>query len=222
MLSARESKRALRRLFARKVVADLDTLRKTLKTSTRMSVYRRLRETGYLSSYTHGGRYYTLEDIPDFDEYGLWCFRRIGFSRFGTLRTTLVELVNEAEVGMKQGELRGLLRVKVQDPLLSLVRSGQIGREHMEGAFLYLSADVEKAEEQLSKRMAQTERAKRVPQATVIQVLVQAIHAGGVMVGPREVAARLNAQSIRVTVEQVQKVLAQYGLDEVKKTERFH
>lgn len=222
MLSREESKRALGRLFERKTVADLAALYRALKTKNRMSVYRRLNVLGYLSSYTHGGRYYTLRDIPQFDEYGLWFFGSIGFSRLGTLRATMVELVSEADCGMRQGELRHLLRVKVQDPLLSLVRAGRIGREVFEGGFLYVSAEEERAEAQLSERLVQAEQRKPVPVATAIQMLIEAIHAGGVLVGPREVAARMNARNIHVSVEQVEKVFSQYGLHEVKKTERFH
>ena len=30
-------------------------------------------------SYTHRGAYYTLTDIPDFDEYGFWFHQSVGF-----------------------------------------------------------------------------------------------------------------------------------------------
>jgi hypothetical protein len=222
MLSEEDSKKALRRLFNRKVVADLAAIYRTLQTDNRMSVYRRLSVLGYLSSYTHRGRYYTLKEIPDFDEYGLWWFSGIGFSRYATLRATLVALVSAADLGMKQGELQHLVRVRVQDSLLSLVRAGRIGRKYCDGAYLYVTAEADRAREQLLERTEHTERTRRVPLATVVQMLVEAIHAGGAVAGPREVAARLNARNISVSEEQVKTVFARYGLTDVKKTERFH
>lgn len=222
MLSEEDSTKALRRLFNKKAVADLAAMYRALRTDNRMSVYRRLSLLGYLSSYTHRGRYYTLKDIPDFDEYGLWWFSGIGFSRFGTLRATLVALVNAADLGMKQGELRHLVRVRVQDSLLSLVRAGRIGREYCDGAYLYVNAEANRAREQFSERMEYSERTRPVPLATVVQVLVEAIHAGGAAGGPREVAARLSARNISVSEEQVEGIFARYRLEDVKKTERSH
>ena len=43
----------------------------------------------YLSSYTHAGRYYTLENISKFDEQGLW------FYRDGTLKETTAVQVEQ-------------------------------------------------------------------------------------------------------------------------------
>jgi hypothetical protein len=94
VLNKSDSNKAIKKLFRRFPIADLDTLFKTVKTSSRMSIFRRLREIGYFSSYTHTGRYYTLADIPQFDDYGLWIHQGIGFSQFGTLRATIVQLVN--------------------------------------------------------------------------------------------------------------------------------
>jgi len=72
MLAPEPSRQALTRLFQRQSVADLATLSSALKTSSRMSVFRRLSARDYLSSYSHAGRYYTLRDIPPFDQDGLW------------------------------------------------------------------------------------------------------------------------------------------------------
>jgi len=70
MSTADDPRRALRRLFRKSLVADLDALFETLHTHSRMTVLRRLKDVGYLSSFTHTGRYYTLADIPRFDEHG--------------------------------------------------------------------------------------------------------------------------------------------------------
>jgi len=70
-----------------------------------MSVFRRLREIGYLSSYTHTGSYYTLADIPEFDDFGLWRHQAIGFSRFGTLKATVARRAENADTGCTHAEL---------------------------------------------------------------------------------------------------------------------
>ena len=57
MLDKVASVRALKRLFRRFPVADLNTLSRTLDTRSRMSIFRRLKDFGYFSSYTHAGSF---------------------------------------------------------------------------------------------------------------------------------------------------------------------
>ena len=96
MLDKVASAKALKRLFRRFPVADLNTLSRTLDTESRMSVFRRLKTFGYFSSYTHAGSFYTLSHIPQFDDYGLWMHQGIGFSKEGTLKATLLKMVETA------------------------------------------------------------------------------------------------------------------------------
>jgi len=222
MLNKLDSNKALKKLFLRFPVVDLDTLCDTLKTRSRMSTFRRLREIGYYSSYTHTGRYYTLSDIPQFDDYGLWHHQGVGFSRFGTLKGTIVELVNKSPTGHTHVELNHLLRIRVHNTLLSLVREGQVGREHIERMFLYVSAESDHAAEQISRRKDQLAESQKVlidiPSTTVIDILIETLHAGQVRIAPALVAKRLSARGAPVTVQQVEQVFARYRIDTEKKT----
>jgi len=53
---------------------------------------------------------------------------------------------------------------------------------------------------------------------TTIIVLVEALRAGKVLPPPTTVVARLNVQSIPVTVDQVEQIFAKYSLSAEKKT----
>ena len=86
MLPKDAAAEALRRRFRRRAVLQLSELLRTLRTRSRMTAFRRLKEVGYLCSYTHARRYYTLTNIPQFDEHGLWFHQGVGFSRAGTLK----------------------------------------------------------------------------------------------------------------------------------------
>ena len=72
-----------------------------------------------------------------FDENGLWFHQEIGFSRFGTLKATIIELVCGSSAGLTHLELSQLLRIKAYNSLLDLVKKGMVGRERMEKSFLY-------------------------------------------------------------------------------------
>ena len=61
-------------------IVSLEELKAILRVDVRMTVFRVLRRLEYLSSYSHRGQFYTLRQIPDFDESGLWSFRSVRFS----------------------------------------------------------------------------------------------------------------------------------------------
>src|SRR2546428_349250 len=84
---------ALEKLYRTKRVALLDDLREALHTESRTTIFRVLSAVGYRTSYSHAGRYYTLKRIPKFDSHGIWLHRGIGFSLYGTLRATVIHLV---------------------------------------------------------------------------------------------------------------------------------
>jgi len=221
MLTPADSIQALTALFRGCRVADLAMLYTTLKTQSRMSVFRRLSAVGYLSSYSHAGRFYTLSDIPRFDQNGLWCYQGVCFSRHGSLKSTVSRLVETAEAGNTHHELHVRLRVRVHNTLLDLVHDKQIGREPLAGEYVYVSADAERAGLQLVLRRRQLELAHaaavEVPVSVVIEVLLDLVRGAGVRLDAGRVAERLSARGIKVTADQVESIFRLHG---VKKTAR--
>ena len=114
----------LRTYLHRHTIADLPALKHALGTSADLTVFRKLRSLGYLSSYTHRGRFYTLRTIARFDDDGLWSHEAVWFSRHGTLMATLVAWIAQAPQGWFADELADRLHVDVHDPLHDLVRQG--------------------------------------------------------------------------------------------------
>jgi len=188
MLSPDVSEEALRRLFRRQPVAKLSDLFRVLETRSRMSVFRRLQLLDYLSSFTHGGRYYTLTDVAQFDQWGLWFHRSVGFSRAGTLKATVVELVDGSSAGMSPKELLALLKLQVPNSLYNtlheLVDSGRVRRMKLAGLRLYLGTEAKRAEQQLEQRQQQIPPQlpppTHVSNETVIAVLVEALPSAAV------------------------------------------
>lgn len=204
-------------LFRRTPVVDLDALRHALHTPSRTTVFRALRPLEYLTSYSHGGRYYTLRRLPRFDRRGLWWHDDIGFSAHGTLRKTLVALVETAPVGHTHEELRQVVRLRVHDTLRQLVDGGALVRRPWQAVSVYLSARTEIAEAQWGRR--QDLRAPVplvVDMAQVVDVLVDVLRHPHTTAAA--VAARLRDGGHTVPTEQVAAVFARYNLK--KKTAR--
>lgn len=221
VLSPEESRVALRRLFQQRRIADLPLLFKALRTDAPRSVFRRLSLVGYLSSYSQNGRYYTLDDIPEFDGHGLWQYQGVFFSRHGTLKATITNLVEVSDSGHTHGELEAVLRVRVHNMLLDLVKGGHIGREIIEGLFLYVSAEQERAAVQVARRH---QKAPAAAQAALVSgpsleiaVLVEVIHGARLIPTPAQVVQRLVEKGVQVAHDQVEAIFHKHGL---KKTPR--
>jgi len=146
------SAKTLLALFKRQKIASMPELKGELGTDADITVLRKLAELSYRSSYSHRGRYYTLERIPKYDQWGLWSFRSVWFSQRGTLLATAEELVKESEMGFFAPELDRLLHVEVKGCLLKLVRENRIVREKLFGRYLYCSPTTARKKEQIRAR----------------------------------------------------------------------
>jgi hypothetical protein len=122
-------------------IATLAELKKVAGGAATMTVFRKLKRLGYQTSYSHRGKYYTLAEIPHWDEQGLWDHRAAWFSRYGNLLATSQHFVEVAEAGLTAVELQGLLHVESKGALLELYRRKAIDRREFQGVYVYLSRE---------------------------------------------------------------------------------
>ena len=99
---------------------------------------RRLQEWQAHNSYNQNGRYYTLLDVPEYDANGLWRWCGVFFSRAGTLKQTVIELVGRSAAGMDAGELRELPGLDPRSFLSAFANHPQLRREKTRGRFVYV------------------------------------------------------------------------------------
>ncbi len=212
----REPQDRLARLLGRARVLDMKAIRAAIDRRSRRSLFRDLEQLGYQTSYTHGGRYYTLADIPDFDEWGLWFHADIGFSRAGTLKETAALQVLQSPDGRTHAELQHLLRVRVHNTLLGLVREGRVGRQPYEGKLLYVSADPDQAAAQVQRRREADRMFAEVLQVLTpdetIEVLGEALRGAAEIPAPVLVVRRLAARGVGIELRHVRQVYEAHGL----------
>lgn len=136
----------------RHFVATLDELKSVLGTEVDRTVFRKLKQLGYYSSYSHRGKYYVLKELVHFDEQGLWSRSDIWFSRHETLIKTAEAFVNKSEAGFFVQELNDILHVSTKETLLKLARLKRVSREKVSGLNLYCSVDLSKQQQQIKAR----------------------------------------------------------------------
>ncbi len=129
----------IRDFFNAHKIATLDQLKVALGNPARCTLFRKLAQLEYLSSYSHRGKFYTLRSVARFTEPGLWSCRSALFSRFGNLLQTAEALVVQSEAGYSAAELKDILHVKTKHVLIHLVRCGLLQRKKIDSFYVYLS-----------------------------------------------------------------------------------
>lgn len=144
----------LAELLHERTVATLDEMKDALDTNVDVTVFRKLKQLNYITSYSHRGKYYSLKDIAEFDEDGLWQYCSIFFSNHGTLMNTAAAFVEASDAGFYADELEGRLFVEVRETLARLYKKGRLSREKLSRKYLYCSADPDKKKKQVTLRRA--------------------------------------------------------------------
>lgn len=143
---------ALRGFVQQHKIATLQEFKDSLGTTSTMTVFRKLKALGYRTSYSHRGQYYTLDEIAEFDDQGLWSCRSVWFSTDGNLLHTAKRLARESEAGFTAAELEHRLHVSTKEALLKLVRDRELYREKVSGVWVYVSVDRQRRRHQLLMR----------------------------------------------------------------------
>lgn len=134
------SKPVVKLIRAKKIVSQ-EEIKIELGTNSRATMFLKLKELGYLTSYSHCGKFYTLKRIAKFNDQGIWSYKSVHFSKYGTLLKTILTMVTESDRGCSASELESVLMVKVANPLLGLTGKKAIFRSKFSGVYVYYSKD---------------------------------------------------------------------------------
>ena len=204
--------------FQRKKVLTKKEMLQAVGCST-MTAWRLLRQHGYFSSYNDNARHYTLAGIPQFDEQGLWAYRKVRFSKWGSLTKTIVAFIEESPAGMTAEQLQQFLQLKNVKPTLTrLIENKSVRRENIDGRFVYFPLQEVARRRQQKQRQKETKEARAArtlpPFEQIVALLVQIIQRPRDT--PRQWARRLAQRGIRIGTKQIQAILDHYGIDSKK------
>jgi hypothetical protein len=205
----------IHQLLLKNAIMSLKQLRAELQDRPRSSLFRDLKKLDLISSYTHTGQYHALTRLAKFDEDGLWFFQDVGFSRYGTLKRSLVHVITHSPAGMTHREMKKLFRVEVQKPLTELVSINAVSRQLLPSRIhVYLSADAASVA-QWQRRLAIGDEALEValPAESIrIEILVEVIRAPERSLDEKVLGPRLRKRGVLVKDETVRYVLAYYDI----------
>lgn len=174
------------------------------------SVRRFLAQTGYYSSFTHNGVWYTLRSIPRFNRRGLWFYQDIGFSKAGPLTATIVALIQQSQAGMTAEDLADILRCRCHSVLVNLYRQARLQRQKQGRSYIYFAGDPQTANSQRRAKTLQQAPAKQLPAEIAVYILAEYIK------HPEadfpELAQTISAKGVTVSPVQIENLFAQHGI----------
>lgn len=136
-------------------VGTLAELKNALNTNSTMTIFRKLKELEYISSYSHRGKYYSLYDIAEFDNFGLWSHQSVWFSKYGNLIETVKDFIDQSSAGYSAKELESILHVEVKHTLLKLYQNERVVREKFDNVYIYFTNDKIRMKRQMLLRKDQ-------------------------------------------------------------------
>ena len=198
------------KLFNKEKCLTIKDLSRVLEYSDR-SVQRLLKKLGYYRSFTHNGKWYTLEYIPEFDENGLWFYQGIGFSKWRNLTATILSLVGNSVKGLTASDLSSLLSSSCPPILNKIYKARKINRVKTSRGFVYISMNSTTKERQLNN-LTKTAIFPHLSDTDKITILAEYIR------NPKRTCMELASQvkkksGINCSTEMIKSLFVQLGLE---------
>jgi hypothetical protein len=131
------------KLFVDYKILTLDVLKKKLGCSA-FHIQSMLNNVGYHVSFTDNNKWYTLSNIPEFNEKGFWFFNEIGFSKHGNMGQTILYFINKSENGLTAKEIKEIISKKCLSILNIMFKKDQLERISGNNGYIYFLKKTQK------------------------------------------------------------------------------
>jgi biotin operon repressor len=164
------------------------------------------------TSYNQNGKYYTLPQVPQFNQHGLWRYKDIAFSKHGNLKKTIINLVTASAAGLSGRQLGELLGLSPQSFLHHFRQCPGIYREKHDGVYIYFSDRDEVREKQVQQRSSLVQQSAIVtvsdPVAVIILVAIIRHHG----ISAEEISALPEIKKSKIKLANIQGFMEYHGL----------
>jgi len=210
----------IKRIFKLRTTLTVNQLTELLRCSI-ISARRYLKKWNAYTSYNKKGCYYTLPTTPKFNDYGLWHYKNVYFTKHGNLKKTIIYLLKKSQIGMSAKEIGEIVGLNPGSFMHHFRDIPGLRREKQQGRFIYFSDDPEIYSKQKQKFVSLVqEKAKRMPSdADAVLILVQLIKHPNISI--EELAKRMARQGKSFEPSVIKNFLEHHDLFPTKKKRRI-
>ena len=200
--------------FRKKVVMTLADLMQIDQWSP-STTHRYLKKWRALNSFNHNGMCYVLNDIPSFNDAGLWEYEGVRFSKYGNLTETIIALVANSKNGLSASEIGALVGSDVHPFLKRLAAKDLLNRIRKTRGYVYISADPKIREAQEKSIYDQdASSASKLSSEKTVAILVEKIK--NPELDANEIAVLLRRKGIDIQGSDVADFLSLHGIGKKK------
>ena len=176
----------------------------------------KLKQWKAYTSYNQNGKYYTLPQVPQFNQHGLWRYKNVAFSIHGNLKKTIIHLVTASPAGLSGRQLGELLGLSPQSFLHHFRGCPGICREKYDGVYIYFSDTEEVCEKQVQQRnyLIQRSAIVTISDLEAVMILVAIIRQHGI--SAKDIIALPEIKKSKLKLANLQGFMEYHGL--LKKT----
>ncbi len=172
----------------------------------------KLKNWNTFTSYNQNGRFYSLPQVPVFNQHGLWRYEDIAFSKYGNLKKTIIHLVMVSSAGLSGRELGDLVGLSPQSFMHHFSKCPGLCREKYNGVFVYFVDEPDLHERQRRQRQTDLYRtaATAISDSESVMILVAIISHHGISAD--DILAMPEIKKSKLTMLAVQGFMEHHGL----------
>jgi DeoR/GlpR family transcriptional regulator of sugar metabolism len=143
MASTNERQILVENIIRSKKIQTFEQILKHVSCSE-ITLRRDIRHINGITSYTHQGRFITLTDIPEFDNNGIWFYRKVGFTKYKNSLELIVHLINNSREGLSREQIQEILKIQIYQQIQTLLKRNELYRSKIGNKYIYLPEELAK------------------------------------------------------------------------------
>ena len=213
-----------RQIFAENIIRSkkIQTLEQILKhvSCSEITLRRDIRRINGITSYTHQGRFITLKDIPEFDNNGIWFYRKVGFTKYKNSLELIVHLINNSTEGLSREQIQEILKIQIYQQIQTLLKRNELFRIKIGNKYIYLPEELAKNQ----KKRLQLLNANNVEEyydavvsfSDLVALLKAVLVEKKIKIDIKNLKRFTQKYSLKIPLKKVEQLLLKYNLAEKK------
>ena len=213
-----------RQIFVEKFIRSkkIQTLEQILKhvSCSEITLRRDIRRINGITSYTHQGRFITLKDIPEFDNNGIWFYRKVGFTKYKNSLELIVHLINNSREGLSREQIQEILKIQIYQQIQTLLKRNELFRIKIGNKYIYLPEELAKNQ----KKRLQLLNANNVEEyydamvsfSDLVALLKAVLVEKKIKIDIKNLKRFTQKYSLKIPLKKVEQLLLKYNLAEKK------
>tara|TARA_B100000315_G_C14571143_1_gene585582 strand:+ start:217 stop:894 length:678 start_codon:yes stop_codon:yes gene_type:complete len=185
-----------------------------------VTLRRDIRRIKGITSFTHQGRFVTLQDIPRFDKNGIWFYRKVGFTEYKNSLELIVQLINNSKEGLNRDQIQEILTIQVFQQIQTLLRRNELYRCKIGNKYIYLPEDLamnrEKRLRLLSANNVEEYYDAKVSSSDLVALLKAVLIEKKIKIDVKNLERFARKYSLKIPLKKVEQLLLKYNLTEKK------